>query len=71
VDEQQPPGSDEAKGLQALKQELEARLARGEDIIRQEREKDNMARVAALERHWMDLLREYEQVCEKLEEVGE
>jgi hypothetical protein len=71
MDERQNHPSDEIQGLLSRKQVLESRLINGEEIIRREREHGSLKNAARWEQEWIGLLREYEQVCERLEELGE
>jgi hypothetical protein len=71
MNERQNHPSDEIQGLLSRKQVLESRLINGEEIIRREREQGSLKNAARWEQEWIGLLREYEQVCERLEELGE
>ncbi len=59
----------ERERLLAEKQTFEARLLNGEQMIREAREQRDIAKAARLERHWLGLLREYEAICARLDEL--
>jgi len=63
----QPLAHDEADRLQAETEQLEGRLLRGEQMIREARDKGDLERLALLERHWLGLLAEYEALCARLQ----
>jgi hypothetical protein len=62
----QPLDSDEIRGLETRKALLEQRMIKGEELIRQEWESGNNKRAAELEKYWLKLLQEYEEICERL-----
>ncbi|MCL4534475.1 MAG: hypothetical protein M1370_04860 [Bacteroidetes bacterium] len=67
--ERRNPPIEDVERLRAVKDQLEGRLVRGEQMIREAKEQGETERLARLERHWMDLLDEYESVCARLEEL--
>ncbi len=74
MEEPEPRGSPSANAgeierLRTAKEQYEVRLLHGETLINEAREQGDEAKVARLERHWINLLHEYEQVCDRLSEL--
>lgn len=68
--EQQSSPTEDIEGLRAVKGQLEGRLLRGEQMIREAKEQGDVDRAIRLERHWVELLEEYESTCARLEALG-
>jgi hypothetical protein len=64
--ESQPPDEEKIESLKARMAELETRMIKGEQYIQAARDQGDAITVARYEQHWLQYLREYEEVCDQL-----